>query len=124
MFKQGKKLAYKIIVKQFGKKKAELLFGSIYWSYSEIIPKEAFISGGYPANFEWMGFCCPMTDGCSSIIINPKHHKSVDEVALTIGHELAHVLQNVNGVANHDDEIFELMKTLFCDELEYEYEGF
>ena len=124
MFKTGQRKARKILKATIGKKEGNALWNIIRWSFTEGLPKD--IQKEYP-NFAWMGFCCPMTDGSNSIIINPEHHKNSDEVALTIGHELAHALQNVvkgAGNANHDDEIFQCFRKAFCEALEYESESF
>ncbi len=119
-FERGQKIALGILVEMLGKKKADKLWGNIYWAYSDVTPKEIG-----KVDIEWAGLCCPMTDGCNSIIINPVHHEKADEIALTIGHELAHALQYIaNKNMNHDDDIFEAFKMFFCDRLEFSLESF
>ena len=126
MFKQGKAKAFQIFSEMLDSvEDARLIFSNIRWSYSDVIPKQVEHDKG--DDFQWMGLACPMTDGSYTIIISKKHHKDFEEIALTIGHELAHVLQYANhghDGANHDDEIFETFRQSFCEALEFEPESF
>ena len=127
MFKQGQKLAKNILVEMFGEDQANRLWGNINWKFSSMLPKAVYEMTKEDMPEAWAGFCCPMSDGTNTIIINKRHHNDAEEIAYTIGHELAHALQNLfHGVecANHEDEIFNEFKRCFSLRLGFEEEGF
>jgi Zn-dependent peptidase ImmA (M78 family) len=127
MFKQGKRLAKHILIEMLGEYEGRILWNNIRWIYSGMLPKDIYKKSEGFIPKAWAGMCCPMTDGTNTIIINKNHHNNHEEIAFTIGHELAHALQNlVNGIesANHDDFIFEEFKCVFSQKLDYEPEGF
>lgn len=119
---KGVKLAKAILGEAIGKKKAAKLLGVVRFVNSRVLPE--WCVPYIPAS-GWAGFCCPEENGRYAIYINPEHHQNCDDVAFTVGHEFAHVMQDIKeGRMIHRGIIFKTMRDVYSAKLGFKKGAF
>lgn len=120
--RKGFKLGRDIFRRMIGKEYANIVLAKVDFHMSKPLPKyaEAFMP---PSG--WMGFACDKGTGRYAVYINREHHSAFDEVAFTIGHELAHVIQYIQGSeGTHSGNVFNTFKNVYCNELAFKKRSF
>lgn len=118
---KGIKKGIKIFRKLIGKKYADKILNITTFDYTGILPANV---DNIPET-GWMGYCVLTENHGYWIYINPEKHNDKNEIALTVGHELAHIVQDLKfGFMNHEDVIFKTCAKAYCDKLGYKEESF
>ena len=123
MVNKGVKKAAKILVKMLGEEIGHGLLGRVSYNATGLLPANVI-----PPTSGWMAYCYCYGRGLYTIYINPNPtaHNNKDEVALSVGHELCHVYQDImtkRGMS-HEGKAFKTFRKVYCAQLGYTKESF